>query len=111
MTDAHTKIDALPPQQVIRLATLAPFPFDEFYKKLSDLNIHSLWLEGGSLLHSLFLNSRQVQRMELYLAPKIMGDGKALFNHQSPTLAGLPQLDKMEVQMLGADLKISGRLL
>jgi diaminohydroxyphosphoribosylaminopyrimidine deaminase/5-amino-6-(5-phosphoribosylamino)uracil reductase len=111
VTDAHTKIEALPPQQVIRLATLEPFPFEEFYQKLSDLNIYSLWLEGGSTLHSLFLNERQVQRLVLYLAPKIMGEGKSLFHHQSSSLAELPRLDKMEVQMLGADLKISGRII
>jgi diaminohydroxyphosphoribosylaminopyrimidine deaminase/5-amino-6-(5-phosphoribosylamino)uracil reductase len=111
VTDLHTSIEALPPQQVIRLSTLSPFPFEELYQRLSVLNIHSLWLEGGSLLHSLFLNHRQVQRMVLYLAPKIMGEGKTLFHHQSSSLTELPLLDKMEVHIIGADIKISSRII
>ena len=111
VTDNQTTIEALPPQQVIRLSTLAPFAFEEFYQKLKDLNIHSLWLEGGAQLHSLFLNARQVQRIELYLAPKIMGEGQPLFHHTPTSLNGLPKLDHMVVQMLGADLKISGKII
>lgn len=111
VADNQAPIDALPPQQVIRLSTLTPFPFEEFYQRLSDLNIHSLWLEGGSQLHSLFLNARQVQRLELYLAPKLMGEGKALFQYTPTSLKELPKLDQMEVQMLGADLKISGKII
>jgi diaminohydroxyphosphoribosylaminopyrimidine deaminase/5-amino-6-(5-phosphoribosylamino)uracil reductase len=105
-----TKIDALPSQQVVRLTTLNPFPFDEFYKKLAEHGIHSLWLEGGAALHSLFLQNKQVDRLTLYLAPKIMGEGRGLFAHTSTGLQDLLLLDRVEVQTMGADLKITARM-
>lgn len=111
VTDSQTKIDVLPPQQVVRLTTLHPFPFDEFYKKLADHGIHSLWLEGGAALHSLFLQHKQVDRLTLYLAPKIMGEGKALFTHTCATLAEMLTLDNTEIMTLGADIKLTARLL
>ncbi len=110
VTDSQTKIDMLPPQQVVRLSTLNPFPFGEFYKKIADFGIHSLWLEGGAALHSLFLQHNQVGRLTLYLSPKIMGEGRALFAHTSSGLADLLQLEGLEVQAMGADLKITAKM-
>lgn len=110
VTDGQTKIDALPPQQVVRLSSLAPFPFDEFYKKLADHGVYSLWLEGGAALHSLFLQHQQVDRLTLYLAPKIMGEGRSLFAHTSTGLQDLLLFDRIEVQTLGVDLKVTAKM-
>ncbi len=110
VTGPDIKIDSLPPQQVVRLSTLAPFPFDEFYNKLAEHGIYSLWLEGGAALHSLFLQHKQVDRLTLYLAPKIMGEGRALFAHTSTALQDLLLLDRLEVQTMGADLKITAKM-
>lgn len=111
VTDSATKIDVLPPQQVVRLSTLNPFPFDEFYKKLAEHGIHSLWLEGGATLHSLFLQHKQVDRLTLYLAPKIMGEGRPLFHFLSPHISSLIQLDRQELMAVGHDIKITAHLL
>lgn len=110
VTGPEAKIDVLPPQQVIRLSNLDSFPFDEFYKKLAEHGIHSLWLEGGAGLHSLFLHHKQVDRITLYLAPKIMGEGRPLFTHTTSTLAEMLTLEKTEVLALGADIKLTARL-
>ncbi|MFP5459054.1 MAG: bifunctional diaminohydroxyphosphoribosylaminopyrimidine deaminase/5-amino-6-(5-phosphoribosylamino)uracil reductase RibD, partial [Bacteriovoracia bacterium] len=92
VTGADTKISVLPETQIIRLNTLAPFPFSELYQHLATRGIHSLWLEGGSALHSLFLQSGEVDRLVLYLAPKLMGQGQALFTHTSANLNELSRL-------------------
>lgn len=110
VTGEATVISVLPPQQVIRLKNLAPLDFDELFTKLFAAGIYSLWLEGGSKLQSQFLAARLVDRMTLYLAPKIMGQGVPLFTHTSSSLAGLPTLSQPTLQMLGEDLKITGRL-
>ncbi len=110
VTGEATPITVLPPQQVIRLKNLEPLDFDELFSKLLESGIYSLWLEGGSKLQSQFLAAKLVDRITLYLAPKIMGQGLPLFTHTSPTLAGLPTLSQPSVQMLGEDLKITGRL-
>lgn len=110
VTGPDTPIAVLPPQQVIRLPSLDPFPFELLYRRLADHGAHSLWLEGGAGLHSLFLAARQVQRVTLYLAPKLMGHGRALFHQTENTLASLPHLQSPEVQMIGEDMKVCARL-
>ena len=111
VTGPVTKIDALPPQQVVRLSTLEPFPFEELYRKLADHGIHSLWLEGGAKLHSLFLQHKQVNRLSLYFAPKIMGNGRSMFAHNCDSMNELLALENSEILMLGPDIKLTARLL
>ena len=108
ITHSETTIDFLPPQQVIRLSTLKPFPFEELYQKLAELGIHSLWLEGGSNLHTLFLAHKQVSKLQLYLAPKIMGRGLNLFDFKLSSISELLELRSSEVELIGQDIKITG---
>lgn len=108
ITHVDTTIDILPPQQVIRLSTLKPFPFEELYQKLAELGIHSLWLEGGSNLHTLFLAHKQVSKLQLYLAPKIMGRGLNLFDFKLSSISELLELRSSEVELIGQDIKITG---
>jgi diaminohydroxyphosphoribosylaminopyrimidine deaminase/5-amino-6-(5-phosphoribosylamino)uracil reductase len=108
ITHDETPIDFLPPQQVIRLSSLSPFPFEELYQKFSQMGIHSLWLEGGSNLHSLFLAHKQVTKLQLYLAPKIMGQGINLFDFKLGSISDLFQLRSSQVELIGLDIKITG---
>jgi diaminohydroxyphosphoribosylaminopyrimidine deaminase/5-amino-6-(5-phosphoribosylamino)uracil reductase len=110
VTGPVTKIEVLPPQQVVRLSILEPFPFEEFYRKLAEHGIHSLFLEGGAKLHSLFLQHKQVDRLSLYFAPKIMGVGRAMFSHHSDSMDDLTVLENSEILMLGPDIKLTARL-
>ena len=110
VTDLLTPIHVVPAEQVIRLKQLAPFPFSEFFQHLAAFDIYSLWLEGGSMLQSLFLAAGQVQRLTLYLAPKIMGAGTPMFQHPTTDLTSLPLLQSLQLKMLGQDIKITGRL-
>ncbi len=109
ITHEETRIDFLPPQQVIRLSTLRPFPFEELYQKLSQLGIHSLWLEGGSNLHTLFLAHKQVSKVQIYLAPKIMGQGINIFDFKLPDIASLIEFQNTEVTTIGSDIKVTGK--
>lgn len=96
--------------QVMRLSKLEPFPFDEFYSKLQELGIHSLYLEGGRGLHSLFMANKQVDRLTLYLNPRIMGEGLSMFTHSSKVLSEMMALENLTVTSCGKDLKINGLL-
>lgn len=109
VTSKDTPISALPETQIIRLSTLSPFPFSEFYQRLSERGIHSLWLEGGPGLHSLFLESGEVDRLVLYLAPTLMGQGQSLFTHTTASLKELSRLTDLSVTKVGSDLKVKGR--
>lgn len=108
ITHDETSIECLPPQQVIRLSTLRPFPFEELYGKLAQLGIYSIWLEGGSNLHTLFLSHKQVTKLQLYLAPKLMGQGLNLFDFKVGSISELVELRSSQVQLIGQDIKISG---
>ena len=108
ITHEETSIESLPPQQVVKLSTLRPFPFEELYQKLASLGIHSLWLEGGSNLHTLFLSHKQVTKLQLYLAPKLMGQGLNLFDFKLGSISELIQLRSSEVSLIGQDIKITG---
>jgi diaminohydroxyphosphoribosylaminopyrimidine deaminase/5-amino-6-(5-phosphoribosylamino)uracil reductase len=96
--------------RVLRLSKLDPFPFAEFYSKLQELGIHSLYLEGGRGLHSLFMANKQVDRLTLYLNPRIMGAGLSMFTHASNQLSEMMSLEATETSFQGGDLKITGRL-
>lgn len=103
ITDQQTKITAT--TNVIRLSTLESFPFSEFYSRLRERGIHSLWLEGGAHIHDLFLQNKQVQRVTIYQSSKILGsDGLDGFLHP------LPELHLTSTTILGSDHKFSGLL-
>ncbi len=58
----------------------------------------------------MFLESGRVDRVTLYLAPKIMGEGRSLFHFTAGTLSSLPALRDATIEMCGSDFKVSGRL-
>jgi len=45
--------------------------------KLFDLGIHSVYVEGGAMTTSNFVNSKAVDILQLHIAPMIFGSGKA----------------------------------
>ncbi len=110
VTQKGVTVDALPPEQVIQLSSVAPFAFEELYAELAKRRIQSLWLEGGAQLHTLFLEARQVQRLVLYLAPMILGQGRPLFDFPLPALKEAVRLNNLQLTQMGEDLRISAYL-
>jgi len=110
VTGPQTVVNVVPASQVIRLSALTPLAFNELYSELAKRGIHSLWLEGGASVHTLFLDAHQVHRLTLYQAMRLMGEGKPLFRHPSVSLSKMSTLVAPELQMVGADVKITGRL-
>jgi diaminohydroxyphosphoribosylaminopyrimidine deaminase/5-amino-6-(5-phosphoribosylamino)uracil reductase len=110
VTKKGVSVDVLPPEQVIHLSSVAPFAFEELYAELAKRRIQSLWLEGGAQLHTLFLESRQVQRLVLYLAPMILGQGRPLFDFPLPALKEAVRLSQLQLTQMGDDLRITAHL-
>lgn len=49
--------------------------------KIGEMGLDSILIEGGAELHTSFLKSKIVNKLQIYMAPKIMGgDGKNAFN-------------------------------
>lgn len=82
-------------------------------RSLAKRGVVSLLVEGGPTLHGALWDAGVVDQVELFLAPKLLGDGQAL-----PIVAGgarrsmsqATSLAAPTVRRLGEDLWISGRV-
>ena len=82
--------------------------------RLGRMGINSLLIEGGSELNATALRSGLVNRVALYIAPRLLGgqDAKGAIGGRSPrNLAGAIPLTDIRIQRLGEDLFIEGTCL
>ena len=80
-------------------------------KKLGQMGLTSVLVEGGSEVHASALRSGLVNKVMLYIAPALLGglDSKSLVGGPSPKgLSDIFSLNKIEIQKLGQDFLISG---
>lgn len=75
---------------------------------LRSLNIESLLIEGGSQTQADFIQQKLVDKLVVYLAPKIFG-GNALSAVSSLAAASELDFQQPTVSVLGSDLKIETR--
>src|SRR5699024_9591060 len=74
--------------------------------------LRSVLLEGGPRLAGSFLAAGLVDRVVAYLAPVLLGAGPAALAEAGvTTIAGAHRLGPPEVRMLGADLRLTARVL
>lgn len=70
--------------------------------------VTGLLVEGGAETISRFVRAGLVDQVELFLAPKLLGDGPVWLNGLTlPGLAAAPRLAIGRIQRLGDDLRIS----
>ncbi len=80
-------------------------------KKLGQLGLTSVLIEGGSEVHASALRSGLVNKVMLYIAPALLGglDSKSLIGGPNPKgLSDKISLNKIEIQKVGQDLLVSG---
>lgn len=79
---------------------------------LHDLEVRSLLVEGGGQTAWAFLEAGLVDRVTSYVAPKLLGGSGAtpLSGVGFPDPNAVPCLRDVEVDCVGADLKITGRV-
>ncbi|MEW9501793.1 bifunctional diaminohydroxyphosphoribosylaminopyrimidine deaminase/5-amino-6-(5-phosphoribosylamino)uracil reductase RibD [Jeotgalibacillus marinus] len=85
----------------------------ELLKRLGEEKIHSIYVEGGAKVHGAFLDQKLVNRLVMYIAPKIVGNGRAfsVFNG-----AGVLKMDdawKLSIESMhtiGPDIKVTALL-
>ncbi|MFW6387494.1 MAG: bifunctional diaminohydroxyphosphoribosylaminopyrimidine deaminase/5-amino-6-(5-phosphoribosylamino)uracil reductase RibD [Thermodesulfobacteriota bacterium] len=80
---------------------------------LGQRNIQHVLVEGGAELNQALLNQKLVDRIMLYMAPKILGgsDGYGIFSGAGPKdLAGAVALHNLRIQGLGQDILIEGEV-
>ena len=83
-------------------------------KRLGQEGLLSVLIEGGATLNASALRDKVVDRVRLYLAPKLLGgqDAKGFIGGSSPKrIQAAWEIGEMSVKSLGVDLCISGKLI
>lgn len=78
-------------------------------KILGDNNISSLFVEGGPLLHTKFIEQKLFNQLILYMSPQLIGGAKAPAFFKGigfAELANAPYLTFEEVKLVGDNIKI-----
>ncbi len=86
----------------------------ELMKKLNDLEIRSILVEGGSRLLGSFFDNKLADRIHLYIAPKIIGGEKSLScigGRGVVNLSSVTKVDKACEEKVGPDIFITGNLI
>jgi diaminohydroxyphosphoribosylaminopyrimidine deaminase/5-amino-6-(5-phosphoribosylamino)uracil reductase len=81
-------------------------------EELARRGLNSVWVEAGATLAGAFLQQQLVDRLVVYMAPKLMG-GHARGLLELPCFSSMqqvPQLHLLDVRQLGDDLKLTYRL-
>lgn len=63
----------------VSLNNQGTFHLEEFLRKIYELGITSIYIEGGSKVHTSFLKEKLFDRISIYIAPKIIGTGISSF--------------------------------
>jgi diaminohydroxyphosphoribosylaminopyrimidine deaminase/5-amino-6-(5-phosphoribosylamino)uracil reductase len=82
---------------------LVPEPLHEALNRLAEEGVQSLLLEGGSRLATSFLAGGLIDRLRLFVAPALSGEGPRLFDDLD---APVP-LHRFESRMVGEDVLLS----
>ena len=104
-----TETEEKPPigVQVLRIPRVSrEFQLNQVLERLKDNGIHSLFVEGGAFAYSAFMNQKMADRLYLFIAPKVIGEG---LNWTSGVKRTLPPLRGINVRKFGEDVLWSGR--
>lgn len=85
----------------------------EMINKLGELNIDSILIEGGSSLNYSAINENIVDKVQVYVAPIILGGESSKTPIGGQGVADIKEafkLDKLEYKQVGSDILIEGYL-
>lgn len=87
------------------------FPNDDILKKLyRDHDISSVLVEGGSRIHTVFINEALYDQIIIYIAPKLFGKSQhEMFQSELSSMEETVQLELTDVEKLQSDLKLTYR--
>ena len=74
-------------------------------------DVHSLLVEGGATIHGAFIKSGLVDRVALFVAPRLLGGGVPIARGADLPLARALRLGPLTVRTVGKDLLITGDVL
>ena len=88
-----------------------PTRFSGAMSALGELGITSLLLEGGPVIAGTALEAGEIDRLELFIAPILLGSGRSPIEAEMATgIAEAPRALETAVSRIGPDLLVSARL-
>jgi diaminohydroxyphosphoribosylaminopyrimidine deaminase/5-amino-6-(5-phosphoribosylamino)uracil reductase len=87
-------------------------PILAILKRLGNRGVTGLLVEGGSETHGSFLAAGAADRVCAFVAPRILGGAgaPAAVGGRGLSLSRAPRLDEVEIERLGEDVMITGRV-
>jgi len=76
--------------------------------KLVDNDIRNVWLEGGPRLAGGFWKAGVIDRVIGYIAPAMLGSGRAALEGEATTLADMRPIEIHDLARIGPDIRIIG---
>ncbi|AKC67849.1 bifunctional diaminohydroxyphosphoribosylaminopyrimidine deaminase/5-amino-6-(5-phosphoribosylamino)uracil reductase RibD [Bacillus altitudinis] len=86
-------------------------PLQEVLQVLGERNVSSLMIEGGGQINASFLEQQLVDKLVIYMAPKLIGGrlSPSFFGGEGIRLmSDAIELDQLSLEPLGKDIKIMG---
>ncbi|MBH47023.1 MAG: riboflavin biosynthesis protein RibD [Halobacteriovorax sp.] len=90
------------PSNISSIHIESPIVFSELWQKLITRNITSVLVEGGPKLLSSIIEQNAFDGVEVFIAPRILGDGIAISGRAQ-------ELMKNTIQLTGEDIHLSAR--
>lgn len=85
---------------------------EEVLVRLAKKDIMTLFVEGGSRIHSSFINEKLADELYLYMAPKLVGNGASLLMDETRNFIGESEpLSFIDVKKIGRDIRIHAEFL
>ncbi|TQM58306.1 bifunctional diaminohydroxyphosphoribosylaminopyrimidine deaminase/5-amino-6-(5-phosphoribosylamino)uracil reductase RibD [Humibacillus xanthopallidus] len=95
------------PGEVLHLRTRDP---EIALKELWDRGVRDVWLEGGPTLAATFITAGLVDDVYAYLAPALLGSGRAAVDDLGiTTITDVRRLEVVDVEVIGGDVRVHAR--
>ena len=100
-------------KQGLHLLNFIPEDIQKLLEKLGEMNICSLFIEGGGQVNFSFLEAKAVDKVYAFIAPMLIGGKNALTPVEGngfEELSYAPRLKNVEVETLDGDILLTGEL-
>ena len=78
---------------------------EEVLSRLANKGIMTLFVEGGSRVHSSFINAGLADELYLYMAPKLIGNGASLFMDETRNFMAESESLRSRCAEIGEDIR------
>ncbi len=83
---------------------------EKAFEQLADFGINSIYCEGGGYIAGSLVKAGLVDELQIFIAPKIIGEGTFGFAGMMKTIDDAIELEWFDMQKLGPDILLKGKL-